>query len=119
VTVERAETGEGRRPKWTYLGHPIAFCPSCGHDLGSPAMVGTGAEQIAQARLILQQWADLKGQDLCFHHPEILRRLCATLGVEPPITRDGGPDPSLPPRAKFEAGCREYQDQLYGSSSSQ
>ena len=54
-------------------------------------------------------WAALSGQDRCWHHPEILERLCAIMGIAVEPTR-------LPPRCEFEAGCRKYTSELYGNS---
>lgn len=63
------------------------------------------------ARIILREWSALSGQELCWYHPDYLRRLCVVLSVPPP---DGPPDGPKPSRAEFEAGCRAYTEKLYG-----
>lgn len=57
----------------------------------------------------LVAWAALSGHDRCWHHPEILERLCAIMDVAVEPT-------PLPPRCEFEDGCRKYADELYGKS---
>lgn len=57
---------------------------------------------------ILKNWANLKGQDNCWYHPEILKELCDIWNI--PINNNS----QLPPRNEFEKGCKSYQDKIYG-----
>lgn len=67
-------------------------------------------DRIIKIREILQVWASKSGQDLCFHHNDILRELAKVVGVT--LTQDlNGVT-----RAQFEQGCREYQYKLFGLS---
>lgn len=63
--------------------------------------------QLHQVKTILSDWAHNKGHDKCWHHPEILKRLCHIIGISTDI------DPELPPREEFQQGCKSYEEQLY------
>lgn len=66
----------------------------------------------AKAIEVLTKWANLKGHDKCWHHPEVLSELCGIFG----IATDN--DPCLPSRSEFKEGCRKYQEVMYGSETS-
>lgn len=57
---------------------------------------------------LLIKWANLSGQDKCWHHEDILTKLCEVFEI--PILEK----PVLPPRCEFEKGCKDYQDKIYG-----
>lgn len=56
---------------------------------------------------LLSAWANLKGHDRCWHHPEILKKLCEIWDIT--VSND----PCLPTREEFEKGCQKYQNELY------
>ncbi len=60
-----------------------------------------------EARILLQEWTDKQGHERCHYYPEIFRKLCDVLEVEPIL------DPALPLRNEFEEGCRRYQNEEY------
>ncbi len=62
---------------------------------------------LEEVRAVLQDWASNTGHDKCWHHPEILKRLCQIVGV----SVDN--DPCLPPREEFQQGCKAYEASLY------
>ena len=72
--------------------------------------------EASEARETLREWAieiervaDQRGHNLCFIDlPRLFNR---TIGY-----RGGYPDFAGVTRPEFEAGCRAYQDQLFGSS---
>ena len=64
-------------------------------------------EQIREWAIEIERVADQKGHNLCFIDlPRLFRK---TIG-----DRGGYPDFNGITRPEFEAGCRAYQDQLFG-----
>ena len=63
--------------------------------------------------LTLNEWIDKQGHDRCWYYPELFRKLTNLFGLTP------NPEPALPPRKEFEAGCFRYQDEEYGCGSKQ
>lgn len=66
-----------------------------------------------EARRLMIEWRSKQGPDKCWYCPEIFNSLCDVLGV------DNDFDFDLNPRSEFEQGCKQYQDQLYGSKSNE
>ncbi len=64
--------------------------------------------ELKQVRQITQTWLDQQGHNRCWYYPELFVRLAELLGLKMTI------QPSLPPRAEFEAGCQRYQNEEFG-----
>lgn len=60
-----------------------------------------------EVKIILKQWADLKGHNKCFHHPEILTKLCVLTNIS--IQNN----PELPSEEEFKQGCEAYRKEIY------
>ena len=69
-------------------------------------------EKQDKAIAILQEWANKQGHERCHWHPEVLQELADVFGIKPTV------EPKLPPRAEFEIGCKQYQDEQYGEKGS-
>lgn len=65
--------------------------------------------ELKQVRQITQTWLDQQGHNRCWYYPELFVRLAELLGLKMTV------QPSLPPRAEFEAGCKRYQHEEFGN----
>lgn len=71
------------------------------------AVVAKGLNQLEGCKQIVSEWLGKQGHDKCHFYPELFKQLAEVLGLK-------APEAELPPRAEFEAGCKRYQDELYG-----
>lgn len=56
---------------------------------------------------IVKEFINKQGHEKCWYYPDLFKSLVEVLGVKIQITE-------LPDREAFEAGCREYQDSIFG-----
>jgi hypothetical protein len=63
----------------------------------------------SEVRQIVQEWLDKQGHNRCWWFPELFKRLATTLDLKPTV------EPELPPRPEFEQGCKQYQDEEFGT----
>lgn len=66
--------------------------------------------ELQEVRRTTQSWLDQQGHNRCWYYPELFVKLAEKLGLK--MTDE----PSLPPRAEFEAGCKRYQIEEFGES---
>jgi hypothetical protein len=68
-------------------------------------------EKFNKAKQTLQTWVDQQGHERCWYYPEVFNKLVDIFDIK--MTKE----PSLPPRAEFEEGCRKYQKEQYDPTS--
>ena len=64
-------------------------------------------ERLSLLEAELRSWASLTGQDLCWHHPEILQKLCKISDIKCEKGK------CLPSKESFALGCQTYMEGLY------
>lgn len=65
-----------------------------------------GDYRIRDTKKILLEFANSQGQDNCWWHPDLLRKLCEIWEI--PLG-----SMNLPPRDKFQEGCKKFEEEIY------
>lgn len=66
----------------------------------------TMCQQCDEIKAIVQEWTDKQGHNRCWYYPELFRKLAKILSIKG--------EPKQVPRAEFERGCSQFQDEEYG-----
>lgn len=70
----------------------------------------TWAEQAQLVKFLVEKWAQLQDHDRCHYYPEIFLTIAKVVRAN----LQNYSYPKMLPRAEFEAGCKQFQDEIYG-----
>lgn len=65
--------------------------------------------QLFRIKQAIKKWIDKQGHDKCWYYPEIFKEISDILEIKT--------DKNIEiPEEEFELGCKNYQDELYGTT---